>query len=56
MNSEWIVVQHVLSDYQVSIDSFIGIFSSFYKIDNALYINKYTHRCLFRKFVFYFAG
>ena len=27
MNSEWIVVQHVLSDYQVSIDSFIGIFT-----------------------------
>ena len=27
MGTEWVVVQHVPSDYQVSIDSFIGIFT-----------------------------
>ena len=51
MNSEWIVVQHVHSDYQVSTDSFIGIFSSFAKLITPCISTKYTHR-LFRKFVF----
>ena len=27
MGTEWVVGQHVPSDYQVSIDSFIGIFT-----------------------------
>lgn len=50
MNSEWIVVQHVRSDYQVSIDSFIGIFSSFVKLITLCISAKCTHR-LFRKFM-----
>ena len=55
MTSEWAVVQHVRSDYQVSIDSFIGIFSSFIRPITLCISAEYTH-CLFRKFVFYFAG
>ena len=51
MNSEWVVVQHVRSDYQVSIDSFIRIFSSFAKRITPCISTKYIHR-LFRKFVF----
>ena len=50
MNSEWIVVQHVHSDYQVSTDSFIGIFSSFVKLITPCISAKYVHR-LFRKFM-----
>ena len=50
MNSEWIVVQHVRSDYQVSIDSFIGIFSPFIRPITLCISVKYIHR-LFRKFM-----
>jgi hypothetical protein len=50
MNSEWVVGQHVRSDYQVSIDSFIGIFSSFIKPITLCISAKCTHR-LFRKFM-----
>ena len=50
MNSEWVVGQHVRSDYQVSIDSFIGIFSSFVKLITPCISAKYVHR-LFRKFM-----
>ncbi len=55
MGTEWVVGQHVPSDYQVSIDSFIGILSPFIKQISCCISAKYTHR-LFRKFVFYFAG
>ena len=44
MNSEWVVVQHVRSDYQVSIDSFIGIFSSFIKPITLCISAEYAHR------------
>ena len=44
MNSEWIVGQHVRSDYQVSIDSFIGIFSSFLKLITLCISAEYAHR------------
>ena len=50
MNSEWVVGQHVRSDYQVSIDSFIRIFSSFAKRITPCISTKYIHR-LFRKTV-----
>ncbi len=40
MGTEWVVGQHIPSDYQVSIDSFIGIFSSFCKANNTLYISQ----------------
>ena len=55
MGTEWVVGQHIPSDYQVSIDSFIGIFSSFVKLITPCISTKYIHR-VFRKFVFYFAG
>ena len=55
MGTEWVVGQHIPSDYQISIDSFIGIFSSFVKLITLCISAKCTHR-LFRKFVFYFAG
>ena len=50
MGTEWVVDQHIPSDYQVSIDSFIGIFSSFVKLITLCISAKCTHR-LFRKFM-----